>query len=809
MSRWACFRQRVTGRSPFRPRRHSDLCKCCRCLPSPRCRIPHRPPNRRPCRRSHSPHRSNSPRPCAGASPVGTPSAKPACRSAFLRRIRTTAATANESGAGTTVEHPFLGTVRPRWLGSRSAADRTTVQQTASAACTRSDRPKCRPPFATQASVSVVSLSNCATRTLPKAVACRGPGATGGGAYRLGMSRIEYAVHGGGPAVQTVAFQSPTFPSVHRGDTEMLRRGTPAALVFVLLQASCGGDDSSGSPDGGTVQCPKGQVSCNGDCVDLASDPDHCGACGLVCNSSEVCSAGSCSLSCQAGLTNCDRACVSLRGDRDHCGGCGQTCPSGNVCSDGVCAVSCQEQLTECDGSCVNAAKDRLNCGGCGVVCAPGELCSNGTCGVSCQQGLTECDGVCENLLTSVESCGACGVACGAGQVCSLGTCALSCQSDLTTCNGICVNPLTDNSHCGSCSVRCAPGTLCSQGTCSVSCQTELTECNGTCVNPETDNAHCGQCGNVCAPGKVCTDGECKLSCLQGLTDCEGICVNLQTDRANCGACGIACESGELCSEGSCSVTCQSGLTNCNEVCVNLKTDNAHCGQCEHACSSGYACSAGSCSLTCLDGLTNCDGTCADLDADLAHCGSCGNACGAGTVCNNGACAASCQAPQVACGSTCTNTSIDPNHCGGCAGSGGTVCTAGPNQDAVCVDGSCREICEAGYVDCDGNATNGCELTEASMQTDLFHCGACDISCWGSEEVCVTGQCMPAQAESCLATGGTITTVSCCTSAGSFPATCSAGACGCGPSGSQPTLFCQCPSGMCFNGWDCVPQQQP
>jgi hypothetical protein len=75
--------------------------------------------------------------------------------------------------------------------------------------------------------------------------------------------------------------------------------------------------------------------------------------------------------------------------------------------------------------------------------------------------------------------------------------------------------------------------------------------------------------------------------------------------------------------------------------------------------------------------------------------------------------------------------------------------------------------------------------------------------------VCIAGQCMPFQAESCQASGGTISTVSCCMGAGPFPPTCAAGACGCGPSGSEPTLVCQCGSGMCFNGYECVPQQLP
>ena len=164
-----------------------------------------------------------------------------------------------------------------------------------------------------------------------------------------------------------------------------------SASVWLVVLAvgflSCGSEESESTPDSGTPQCEEGMTSCAGTCVDLVADPDNCGACGLVCNSSEVCSKGQCSLACQTGFTACERACVNLRNDIAHCGECGEACQPGEVCSDGQCALSCEEHMTDCDGSCVNTEKDGDHCGGCDRHCPTGQVCSGGACALTCQLG--------------------------------------------------------------------------------------------------------------------------------------------------------------------------------------------------------------------------------------------------------------------------------------------------------------------------------------------------------------------------------------------------------------------------------------
>ncbi|MBI5515218.1 MAG: hypothetical protein HY909_15685 [Deltaproteobacteria bacterium] len=84
------------------------------------------------------------------------------------------------------------------------------------------------------------------------------------------------------------------------------------------------------------VLCNEGMGLCDGGCVDLASDPNRCGACDAVCPGVEPCQRGRCG--CAAGLTPCARtACVNALADTANCGACGTRCPTGGVCQSGRC----------------------------------------------------------------------------------------------------------------------------------------------------------------------------------------------------------------------------------------------------------------------------------------------------------------------------------------------------------------------------------------------------------------------------------------------------------------------------------------
>ncbi len=67
-----------------------------------------------------------------------------------------------------------------------------------------------------------------------------------------------------------------------------------------------------------------------------------------------------------------------------------------------------------------------------------------------------------------------------------------------------------------------------------------------------------------------------------------------------------------------------------------------------------------------------------------------------------------------------TNTSLA--NCGMC----GRVCSAAANASPTCSAGSCGIACTSGFLNCDSNQANGCEI---DGRTDLTNCGMCGRAC--------------------------------------------------------------------------------
>jgi len=158
------------------------------------------------------------------------------------------------------------------------------------------------------------------------------------------------------------------------------------------------------------------------------------------------------------------------------------------------------------------------------------------------------------------------------------------------------------------------------------------------------------------------------------------------------------------------------------------------------------SCASGECVYTCLADFLDCDGQTgngceANLLSSNLHCGSCKNKCGtaahATAQCTQGLCKSACDAGWADCGGgdgdgceTETDGSIE--HCGGCA----TVCSGGDHAKPLCDGGTCTFDCDAGFADCNGLASDGCE---AAVTSDATHCGSCGIQCGGGK--CVKGAC--------------------------------------------------------------------
>lgn len=49
-----------------------------------------------------------------------------------------------------------------------------------------------------------------------------------------------------------------------------------------------------GAHPGTMLECPAMRTRCSDDCMDLQTDPKHCGGCGNTCDKQEVCKGGSC-----------------------------------------------------------------------------------------------------------------------------------------------------------------------------------------------------------------------------------------------------------------------------------------------------------------------------------------------------------------------------------------------------------------------------------------------------------------------------------------------------------------------------------
>jgi len=359
---------------------------------------------------------------------------------------------------------------------------------------------------------------------------------------------------------------------------------------------------------------------------------------------------------------------------------------------------------------------------------------------------------------------------------------------------GVCTaNTQSDPMNCGACGTSCpAPPNAtpaCAMGRCAISCVSGFAECdrnaaNGCEARLDTE-MNCGACGTSCSGATpVCSMGRCASGCGGSETRCGGACVNTANNTAHCGRCDNPCaaraNATSTCAAGACGIACMASFGDCdgnasNGCEVNTSSTVTHCGRCGNACpaaaNAAPLCSGSSCSITCNGGFANCDGNASNgcevnTGNTVAHCGRCGNACSAAPnatpTCAGSACGIACNASFGNCDGTASNgcevnTSNTLAHCGSC----GNACPSRPGTSASCAASSCQYACNAGLADCDANPTNGCEAT---LGTDS-HCARCNDRCTGGA-TCRSGMCaLPIPGDSCLAplsfSGTTVTASTC------------------------------------------------
>jgi hypothetical protein len=440
----------------------------------------------------------------------------------------------------------------------------------------------------------------------------------------------------------------------------------------------------------------------------------------------------------------------------------------------------CSATEKMCNGTCVSVTDPMYGCGpsSC-TACVPANsnatatcVMMNGaeTCNITCVPGYSDCDGNpgngCEtDTGTDPQNCGACGAPCSvphATPACVMGKCEVgTCDSGWVDCdmiptNGCESNPNSDNNNCGTCGVVC-PNPL--------QCGLVSNDMDGGTL---TDND-----GGVPLNDAGVPIATCNLYCEKGKTNCDGnpldgCNVPLGTDT-NCTMCGDTCDLANamsgcqpnnmpppapayVCDLGP----CNPGFANCDMVAangceVNTMTDASNCGSCGNACPFGpnstAVCINGGCALNCFPGYANCDnnptnGCEVDTTTDVNNCGTGQAACGAKCITPNATpvCAPSmpggttgiceiqmCNAGFMDCDMNPVNgceinIETNPSDCGGC----GTVCTIA-NGVAGCANGMCTVgSCNMGWTDCDGLVSDGCETHTG---VDVNNCGTCNNKC--------------------------------------------------------------------------------
>jgi len=79
--------------------------------------------------------------------------------------------------------------------------------------------------------------------------------------------------------------------------------------------------------------CAPGATDCAMDGARRTCNADGLGYTTARCPGTQICAGGQCLDGCPGGLLRCGTACVDLRTDANHCGGCGVRCGAGEVCA--------------------------------------------------------------------------------------------------------------------------------------------------------------------------------------------------------------------------------------------------------------------------------------------------------------------------------------------------------------------------------------------------------------------------------------------------------------------------------------------
>jgi len=115
----------------------------------------------------------------------------------------------------------------------------------------------------------------------------------------------------------------------------------PALSVQSTDDIAVDGAADATAPETSAPNCMMDEARCADMCVDLRSDPLHCGTCDVVCAQGQTCIDARCveqSPMCEQSETLCAMTCADLLSDNDHCGACDRPCAVGSRCINAQCS---------------------------------------------------------------------------------------------------------------------------------------------------------------------------------------------------------------------------------------------------------------------------------------------------------------------------------------------------------------------------------------------------------------------------------------------------------------------------------------
>jgi Domain of unknown function (DUF5050) len=255
--------------------------------------------------------------------------------------------------------------------------------------------------------------------------------------------------------------------------------------------------------------------------------------------------------------------------------------------------------------------------------------------------------------------------------------------------------------------------------------------------------------------------GQDASPCPTGFGDCDGDdtngCETPVDTLENCGGCDNVCgdvdNANASCDNQVCTFVCTGAYDDCdgdeaNGCETDVTSDPANCGSCGDTCPSGGhgipTCSNAACGIDCATSWEDCDGQLSngceiDLSSDPSNCGSCNSACPtrphATPTCDGSQCGFACDNGWADCNGNASdgcevNLNTDASNCAGCGQQCGTA-----HGTPTCSGGTCSIQCHTDYGDCDGGNANGCETS----LTTAVNCGTCGRDCLGGG--CASSQC--------------------------------------------------------------------